>query len=227
MRSCENTLIRASACQYHWSGEAGYSFKRFSSGAAHYRIDGLRRRVDSSHFLLLNEGQTYELDIDSSTPVVSRCLFFSSELIHDVFRDLTASAVSKLDNPGGHHFVELVQRLYVLDSELLLSLKSLECRELSNVDSNPLGREECFRRVAERLVERSLDRKIAEANIEALKASTRQEIFRRVGDARDYIISHWEKTLKLSEIAAVASLSPNHLLRSFRAAYGTTPGRFQ
>ncbi len=227
MIACENTLIRASACHYHWSGAAGYSLKRFSSGNAYYRFDGLRRRVDPSHFLLLNVGQPYELDIDSSVPVASHCLFFSTQLVQDIFCDLTTAETSKLDSPDGHSSAMFVPRLYLLDDELLLRLRAFESQELDGQDSSPMLREERFRLLAVKLVERSLARARAECRIKALKSSTREEVYRRVGNARDVIISHWEKPLRLEEIARASSLSPNHLLRSFRAVYRTTPGRFQ
>lgn len=44
-----------------------------------------------------------------------------------------------------------------------------------------------------------------------------------VGRARDYLHSHHARDLSLEELAAVAGLSPFHLVRAFRAAIGLPP----
>ena len=64
-----------------WSGAAGVSLKRFIGGDAYYRMGKLTRRVDPYHYFIVNEGQHYEIEIDSPSRVGSRCLFFRDGLI--------------------------------------------------------------------------------------------------------------------------------------------------
>src|SRR5262249_5713930 len=44
--------------------------------------------------------------------------------------------------------------------------------------------------------------------------------------ARDFIHAEAHRCLTLSEISAAASLSPYHLHRLFKTAFGSTPGRY-
>ena len=62
--------------------------------------------------------------------------------------------------------------------------------------------------------------------VKAVRASTREELFRRIHRARDYICSSLPESLSLDDMAAVACLSPNHCLRSFRQILGQTPHQF-
>jgi AraC-like DNA-binding protein len=61
------------------------------------------------------------------------------------------------------------------------------------------------------------------ARLPAVRASTRDELFRRLLLARDYMNASLAEPLTLESIAAVAALSPYHFLRTFQQAYGETP----
>jgi transcriptional regulator GlxA family with amidase domain len=60
----------------------------------------------------------------------------------------------------------------------------------------------------------------------AARPATREELYRRVHRARDYAAASFDQSLTLNELARVACLSPNHLLRTFRQAFGQTPHQY-
>jgi len=62
--------------------------------------------------------------------------------------------------------------------------------------------------------------------LSAVRASTREELWRRVNRARDYLHANLSGSICLSEVAAAACLSPFHLLRMFRAVFGQTPHQY-
>jgi AraC-like DNA-binding protein len=55
---------------------------------------------------------------------------------------------------------------------------------------------------------------------------TKSEILRRLSIAKDYIISNYNKNIRLDDIAQMACLSVNHLLRTFKQAYQQSPYQF-
>ena len=63
-------------------------------------------------------------------------------------------------------------------------------------------------------------------NLPAVRASTREELWRRVNQARDYLHAHLSAPISLSDVAAAACLSPFHLLRVFRSVFGQTPHQY-
>src|SRR5205085_9603019 len=68
--------------------------------------------------------------------------------------------------------------------------------------------------------------KLDVGNLPAVRASTREELWRRVGRARDYLHAHLAAPISLSDVAAAACLSPFHLLRVFQAAFHQTPHQY-
>ena len=55
------------------------------------------------------------------------------------------------------------------------------------------------------------------------RASTRHEVFRRIGYATDFMQTHYARSIDLDEIAKVACLSKYHFLRLFALVHGMTP----
>jgi AraC-like DNA-binding protein len=64
------------------------------------------------------------------------------------------------------------------------------------------------------------------AKLSCLRSATRDELYRRVWRARDYARAMFAEPVTLSDLAQVACLSPNHLLRTFRQAFNETPHQF-
>ena len=64
------------------------------------------------------------------------------------------------------------------------------------------------------------------STLPGVRASTREELWRRVSRARDYLHAHLAAPVSLSEVAAAACLSPFHLLRVFQAVFHQTPHQY-
>ena len=60
----------------------------------------------------------------------------------------------------------------------------------------------------------------------AQRASTREELWRRLNRGRDFIHARFDSALTLSQIASVAFLSPSHFLRGFKSAFRMTPHEY-
>ena len=61
--------------------------------------------------------------------------------------------------------------------------------------------------------------------ITAKRRSTREELYRRLCIARQYIMENFHKEIQLDELSREAALSKYHLLRTYKEACGTTPYR--
>jgi AraC-like DNA-binding protein len=63
-------------------------------------------------------------------------------------------------------------------------------------------------------------------DIPGARPATREELWRRVNLARDYLHAHLGARISLSDIARAACLSPFHLLRLFRTAFHQSPHQY-
>ena len=62
--------------------------------------------------------------------------------------------------------------------------------------------------------------------LQATKKSTRDDLARRLKRARDYLHTHGSKPVTLVELGRASGISPFHLARTFREAFGTGPGAY-
>ncbi len=219
----DSWILHAKARAYHWQGTGQLSIKAFFGGHAHYRINSGHCAVDETGYLVLNHGQNYEISIEARRPVESFCIFFAHGLVEDVYRGLSRNRQALLDDPCAQTPVCFFEKTYTHDRILSPAMLRIR-RDHRRHDRDWLIEQLHF--VAERLL-RVHSRTWAESErLGCARAATRAELYRRVSRARDYISAMFAESLTLREVAQVACLSPNHLLRSFRRAYGMTPHQF-
>jgi AraC-like DNA-binding protein len=223
-------ILHERARTYHWAGDGVLSIKAFFSGQAFYEAGGGCYAVDDTCYLILNHGQPYTITIAAPSPVESLCVFFAPGLVEEAQQCLTACAERLLDAPQRRAaalppFFERTYRHYALVSPVLHELRAL----LAPNAQGPPDRAVLIERVHElalRLlqVQRGVHREV-EA-LPAVRAATREEIYRRVYRAVDYARAMLDQPLTLADLARVACLSPTHLLRLFPQVVGQTPHQY-
>jgi AraC family transcriptional regulator len=218
-------ILHERARDYYWQGAGQLSIKTFAGGRAHYQVGCGRHAVDEASYLVLNEGQTYSIDIESRQPVESFCLFFAPGFIEEVQQSLSLKPGRLLDQPVGMRGapVRFFEKNYLHDRVLSPALRSLRMGHAQQ-ESGALA--ETFHDIAERLL-RVHQRACRETSrLQNVRPATREELYRRVCRARDYASAMFAEPVTLAEMARVACLSTNHLLRTFREVFRQTPHQF-
>src|SRR5262249_43276402 len=96
----DNLVLHATARRHVVEGFIGpLSIKSVIRGEVDWLVDGRHLRLDSNRFLLLEEGQTYSMDIDSVRPVETCCVFFREGFVEGVAQDATTPLKNSLDSP--------------------------------------------------------------------------------------------------------------------------------
>lgn len=216
--------------QYHWQGSGFLSIKTFFGGRALYAVGGGFCAVDDQSYLVLNHGQAYTLSIESRSPVESCCLFFSPHFAREVYHSLSTPTETLLDMPLPEARVEppnFFERTCLHDA--LVSPSLLRLRHATSASQNvpsPGWLMEQGRDVLGRLlVSQRAIRAEAQA-LPALRAATREELYRRLYRARDYADALHALPITLDDMARVACLSPTHFLRTFKQTFNETPHRY-
>lgn len=209
------------------SWEGHLSLKTFSNGQAFYNVGGGNCVVNDDTFLLVNEHQPYTITIDAKPAVESFVIFFESEFVEEVERNLTGTTVDLLDNPKKPvtRKIEFIPRLYprrYIEESLWRFRRHI--RQLK--DSDQIWLRESLHEIMTGILA-ARDQTFQEIEqLSAVRASTREEIYKRVYRARDFAAASFSQSLTLDEIAKVACLSPNHLLRSFKQIFRQTPHKY-
>lgn len=224
--STTTTILHTRSRHHEWQGVGPLSLKTFRDGQAHYRVDGGRYLVDDTCYLILNAGQEYAITVDAPTPVESFCLFFAPGFAEDVHYAMTATLSNLLEAPiPPQAFCDFYERTYPYTPALTASLQTLRMvTAQQTLDTGPL--DEQLHAVMQQMLVQQGATQAEVATLPYLRATTRDELYRRIYRARDYMLASLDQPLPLVDLAAQACLSPNHFLRTFKQIFQQTPHQY-
>ncbi|WP_220205952.1 helix-turn-helix domain-containing protein [Reticulibacter mediterranei] len=221
------SILHARSCHHYWQGEERLSIKTFFSGRVFYAAGGGIHAVDPQSYLVLNYGQPYTIAIDSASPVESFCLFFDPGLAEEVYHSMTSKPerLLALPEPPARSAIHFFERIYPHDDLLTPALLQLRTAVmLCPLEHDWLN--EQFHSIMQRLLQVHFNVWREVEMLPAVRAATREEIYRRLYRAKDYADALFDTPLTLHELADVAALSPNHFLRTFKQAFRQTPYQY-
>jgi AraC family transcriptional regulator len=201
------------------------SLKSMSNGRALYRFDRKQVAVDDGGYLILNNRQPYSIEIASPTRVETFVLWFPDLWAEDVWRTAHQSADHLLADPAnnGRHHAMFFSRYTPHDESVSPKLRALRSAFKSDALIDDGWLEERLRDLLATMLSSQCDLKRRIENLPAMHVSTREELWKRVNHARDYLHANLRNPVSLSQLSSAACLSPFHLLRVFQAAFGQTP----
>ena len=208
----------------HWTT---LSLKFAFGGSEYYIFDNIKYGVDNNSYLILNCDSVYESLINSHTPVESLTLNFTSEFTCDVFNASFNEDSYLLDYPEvrDKNPVNFFQKLYAHDQTITEIINSIRS-SVKNEGCSPNLLNEFMHQLLEHIFKTQLSASRQAEQIPSKKRSTRYELFNRLNLAKDYLSSNYSEKIELNDLGKIACLSPHHLLRKFRTAFGTTPHKF-
>jgi AraC family transcriptional regulator len=215
----EHVVVHGRAAQYEVRNFRGpISIKTVRRGRAIWRTEGRPRAVAPGRYLLINELQPYDLEIDSVEMVETFCLFFRHGFVEDVCRAMRCDDTLLLTEPLAAGVSPLFETIEGTSPSMHGLLSEIERRAGDMSDCTDLLADLVFA-----LLTHNAELQAAAAHAPGSRAATRCEIVRRVLIGRDRIESDFDERLSLEEIASTASMSPFHFHRSFRRVFGSTP----
>ncbi len=218
-----NAASNKSNCDHH----AGcLSIKTVLSGEEWYGVNGHELAVRPGQFLILNHDQSYACRVDQpGTHTVS--VFFRREFAASVFRDAVRTVGESLDSPfeTGKQMPQFFQTLNEVDPNLQSRLRSL-LTALNNNGYDSQWVDEHLVFLLHELI-RSHRNEVARASgVQAIKAGTQKEIYRRLCIAKDVMHSSYMNKHALDKLSIAAGISVPQLIRQFKAAFHLTPHQY-
>jgi AraC family transcriptional regulator len=211
----ENYILRARSKQFYWEGDGQLSIKTFANGKAYYKTPDGFFAVGEHRHLILNEGP-YTIMIDEETEVESFCVFFDNGLAGEVLRTFRDSAGSLLSDPFKQNkSVDFFEKTHQTTARLSSIFNRLQ--------NDRAAEEEDYHFLMQELLHGHIQQLSAAHTLASIRTSTREELYKRISIAHDYIRACFHEQITLSDISKTACLSPNHLLRNYSQIYGKTP----
>lgn len=224
----ENLIVHSRTREFDKCVEdSGLSIKLGVRGSEDYFFARERRRIDEESFLLVNKHQQFNCYQRSDEEVEALCFYLSPALVADIQTTLTRPVARSLDYPDEIGGIPVFRdRVYCLEENTLGAyLRQLRSQLLQPGLRKSINFVQLYYSLGEQLVGLHLHTEEAIDRLEAVRATTREELHRRLNQARQFIFDNYTREIDLDQLAKVALLSKFHLLRSYKQLYGVTPYR--
>jgi AraC-like DNA-binding protein len=219
-----NLVLHAEGRRHKVNNFAGpLSIKTVVRGTVSWTIGDSEFVVDPGSFLVLGEGERYSMDVDLPRPVETACIFFQKGFVEAVANDATTSINASLEDPErAAPPLPFISRLHADSEERIVAHVQTFARRCS-AELQPSGFEEGFLLLSAKLLHFYGEIQSRLARVPALKASTREELLRRVETGREFIHAQAGGPLSLDAVAKASCLSRYHFHRVFTQVFGKTP----
>jgi len=225
--SNKNKLQLESTCETSHEKEAeGQIFKWVLSG---HQECAVGNRILSAHpdsFLILNQGSKYIEKIDSIAPVNTFTITFSQPFITDFNHSYQCTLNELLNNDHNESPPHFLEAIYPFIGDMRYTVMHLK-EQIDQGVSDELLFNEYLNHCLLNYYKLYKKEVLARADkLSFAKSKTRIEVLKRLSVAKDYIVSNYNKSFSLEDVASASCLSVNHLLRTFKEAYGYSPHQY-
>lgn len=188
------------------------------------RVGGREIGIDDENFLILNHGRSYSSSLRATHPMESLVICFRPGLAEGACGAMAVSLERALaDGPAvAIAEPEFIENLQPHDRCVTPVLRFIRAHALQGLDDESWYEEQLYF-LLERMKRHGSQVQERVHSLQLVRASTRREVFRRIGYATDFMQTHYARPIDLDEIAKVACLSKYHFLRLFALVHGMTP----
>ena len=208
---------------------SSFSMKMVFSGNSAYNIGKRHLNLYPDSFLALNQGTPYSSKIDSNIPVNQFSISFAPEFLSDFYKSQRKNSNTLLDDPfnlDDHSESFFLETIYPFSGDMKYNILHLKNQLEQDSPDDLLVNEYLHHCLINyfKIYHKEISNK--SENLSFLNKSTKIEILKRLTFAKEYISSNYNKNIELEDIAQTACLSVNHLLRTFKQAYGISPHQY-
>lgn len=206
-----------------------FSMKMVFNGNTNYIIGKRQLNLYPDSFLTINQGTSYSSKVDSWQPVNNLSISFSPSFLSDFCRTLQNNHKALLDNPYKSEDISnifFLETIYPFTGDMKYNILHLKHQIEEETTDDLLINEYLYHCLLNysKVYNKEVLGKSEKLNFS--NNSTRIEILKRLTLAKEFINSNYNTCIDLEDIAQSACLSVNHLLRTFKQAYGISPHQY-
>ncbi|MCG8574718.1 MAG: AraC family transcriptional regulator [Flavobacteriales bacterium] len=201
------------------------SLKMVVEGTENYKVEGTSYRLKAGNYIIINEADELELNVDSKTKTKGICIYPPKALLDEVYQYQLENKVDLLERK------DTTEKLRFTTKIQPLAMKSKTARFVQSQfnSCSRLTSDEWlafYMQLAHFMVEDQLEIEGKLKHLKSTKKSTKEELFRRVSLAQEYIHDHPHERPDLDALAQLTSLSKYHFLRSFKSVFNCSPYQY-
>jgi AraC-like DNA-binding protein len=205
-----------------------FSIRLVFSGHEQYNICNRDFNVYPGNFLVINKDTVYDRKIYSYIPSNTFAVSFAPDFLNSFHSSVTKSDDQLLNVPGDkpENTPSFLETIYPFNGHLMCNMLHLK-DYFDNGDINDLLVDDYLYHsllLFYQLYNHEILDKSQQLNI--LNARTRNEIFKRLSVAKDYMLSNYNQQVTLEDISNIACLSAPHLFRTFKQTFKCSPHQY-
>lgn len=206
------------------------SVKFVLKGTEEYRINGQGFKLHDNQFLVVNNGDDVVTRVKGKQSAQGLCVYPPQGLINEVCTQSNLSLSNKLEQveTSSSNSIRFTSNPIRMDSNANVAFFLSKQAEvlLSGRNLSEEWWESFYMKLADQLVKDQLKLENKLRNLPSAKKHTKEELYRRLSLAKDFIHDHQFETIDIDFLARMSSLSKFHFLRSFKAFYGCSPYQY-
>lgn len=208
------------------------SVRSVTRGTEYFVTRNSKYTVVPGNYLILNEGSEYSSYIDPEDHVDSFAIHFAPAFISRFAERNFGSPgnINDTDDALQPWFPRFVEKTYHQDEKTGLILSRLHTIVQGGFDNDHLlDRDDVAALLRNLLTNLVAVNAGVQAEINSMKAarpSTREEIYRRLYYAKDYMESAYGELVSVDQVANIACMNPEYFIRQFKKQFGITPVQY-
>lgn len=226
----ESRIVFSNLREYSYKGiNKGYSLKYVMSGQENYRIGHNSYQVNKGEFLLVNDQEKIECSLQSEISVRGMCVYLDEHLLDTVYARLSKQhkdfdTLFKAEKRKLRFLEDIYQAKESgeLGSILMQLGNYIQASPNNQVPEN----DGLYELIAEKLLLQQAEVLRRVNRLKTAKSSTKQELYKRVSLAKQYIDKHYSEKVDIRKISRVAAISEYHFLRTFKQIFGLSPYKY-
>lgn len=205
--------------------DSGLSIKLVLEGQELYTIDNHTYCVNANQFIVVNKHQSFDCWIDSKDTEEANafCIYLAPQQVQEVYNALYNPAQLIDQEQMWAPPVFLNKVFDFSENQLGQFLKHLCSHLIRNRNHIDWDASDLFYRITEKLLfsQSKINQQLK--NMDSVKCTTKEELYRRLSRAHQFILNNYKKDVSLDALAKIAMLSKYHLLRNYKQVYNQTP----
>lgn len=200
------------------------SIRTVSDGYQRHRVNSKDYQLDKYNYLMINEGEEFKSEIKTNNPVEGLLVAFNKTDYNALHSFWNRSETQLLDDPFtyNNYFQNFSAQSFEINPKMSNHFTALKSSIVQKEDST-IYFEHLFNEILTQVYFDQMQMQTQVLNLKAKKRGTKIEIYRRLKTVKNYIDNHLSENLTLQNLSKVATLSPYHLQRSFKALYKISP----
>jgi AraC family transcriptional regulator len=187
-----------------------------------YFIGNREFHVSPSRFLLINEGQSFTTLSANTSESRMVTVAFKVGLADELYHVFSSSHDKLLSSPFATTPRRFFEQTYAVDETMRKNVEKITSE--SAMDESELQEE--LNGILLRVMLSQTDIWKHIESIDKTKASTRQEIYRRMQNAYEFLHNNFHNPIQVEDLASEACLSTFHFKRLFREVYHQAPYQY-